>query len=331
MRKILGVILVLLLAISFLAACGTGIKLAEFTLSSVIVSPSTVTVNDTVTISATVTNVGEVSGGCDVSLTVDGYSDSKWIDLASGGNTTVSFTYAAASEGSYTVTVSTPNATVTKSLTVKIRDGYEAVPVWYVGDNWVYTCSYENPDGRTKQDTNELDVTVVAEVTVGGEASYQLSSFFVPPAARDAADMPLTLHIEAADIWNSKEYMEYLKQSSAIDELPSLPTTITWNYTGDYGWPYDTGKTWSFTKHTIAGPLDIVVEREAKVLGVENVTVPAGTFKCHHIVAYDPTSPDIYTYEHWFNAAVVKSDVKMIDRDTWAGEETRVLVSYSVS
>lgn len=327
MKKGFGVILVLLLAISFLAACGTGIKLAEFTLSSVIVSPSTATVNDTVTISATVTNVGEVTGGCDVRLAINGYSDTKSIALASGGNTTVSFSYAATTEGNYTVALSTPDATMTRNFVVKIGDGDED----YVGYNWVYTCSYENPDGNTKQDTNELHVTMVAEVAVEGEDSYQLSAVFVPQATRDASDMPLTLHVGTADIWNSKEYMEYLKQSSDIVELAGLPSTITWTYTGAYGWPYDTGKTWSFTKHTIAGPLDIVVEREAKVLGVENVTVPAGTFKCHHIVAYDPTSPDIYTYEHWFNAAVVKSDVKMIDRDTWAGEETRVLVSYSVS
>ena len=331
MRKVFGVILVLLLAVSFLAACGPD-KPAEFTLSSVIVSPSTATVNDTVTILATVTNVGEQSGSCDVSLTVNGYADSKPISsLAGDESADVSFSYTATSEGSYTVTVSTPDTNVTKSLIVKIWDEYEAVPVWYVDDNWVYSCSYANPDGRTKQDTNELSVTMVAEVTVEGEASYQLSSFFVPPAARDAADMPLTLHIETADIWNSKEHMEFLKQSSAIDELPGLPSTITWTYAEEYGWQYDTGKTWSATVHTVAGPLDITVERESKVLGVETITVPAGTFECFHIVTYDPASPDTYTYEHWFNATEVKSDVKMIDRDTWAGEETRVLTSYSVS
>ena len=119
MKKIFGVILVLLLAISFLAACGTGIKLAEFTLSSVIVSPSTATVNDTVTISATVTNVGEVTGGCDVRLTINGYSDSKWIDLANGGNTTISFSYVATTEGNYTIVLSTPDATITRNFVVK--------------------------------------------------------------------------------------------------------------------------------------------------------------------------------------------------------------------
>jgi hypothetical protein len=46
-------------------------------------------------------------------------------------------------------------------------------------------------------------------------------------------------------------------------------------------------------------------------------------------VEYDPAIPDTYTYEHWFNATV-KSDVKQIDRDTWAGAETRVLTSFSV-
>jgi len=110
-----------------------------------------------------------------------------------------------------------------------------------------------------------------------------------------------------------------------------MPSTITWTYAGEYGWPYETGKTWSATVHTVAGPLDLVVERESKVLGEETITVPAGTFDCYHIVTYDPASPDTYTYEHWLNVTDVKSDVKMIDRDTWAGEETRVLTSYYVS
>ena len=328
MKKILGVILILLLTVSFLTACGPD-KPAEFTLSSVFVSPSTATVNDTVIISAIVTNIGEVSGDCDVGLTINGYIDSKSISsLAGGESSVVSFAYAATSEGSYTVTVSTPDATVTRSLTVKIGDGDEEDWEDCVGNNWVYTCSYANPDGRTKQDSGELVVTIVGEETVEGEACYKLAGEFIPPAARDAADMPLTLHIESVDIWNSKAHLVYVKMSSAIDELPGLPTTITWAYSGDYGWPYETGKTWSATVHTVAGPLDLTVERESKVLGMETITVPAGTFECYHIVTYDPANPDIYTNEYWFNADV-KASVKVVDRDIWAGEETRVLVSYS--
>jgi hypothetical protein len=64
---------------------------------------------------------------------------------------------------------------------------------------------------------------------------------------------------------------------------------------------------------------------------METITVPAGTFECYHIVAYEPTSPNTYTNEFWFNADDVKSNVKEIDRSLWAGEETRELISYSVS
>jgi hypothetical protein len=178
MKKIFGVILVLLLAISFLAACGTGIKLAEFTLSSVIVSPSTATVNDTVTISATVTNTGEQSGSCDVSLTIDGYTDSKSVSSLTGDESAdVSFSYTATSEGSYTVTLSTPDANVTKSLTVKGEGQVVTVPVWFTGDSWVYDCSYENPEGTLKQGDVELTVTVTGEVSAGEEEGITEDSY----------------------------------------------------------------------------------------------------------------------------------------------------------
>ena len=145
MKRIFGVMLVLLLAVSFLTACGED-KPPEFTLSSVTVSPSTATVNGTVVISATVTNVGEVSGGCNVSLTIDGYINSKSISSLAGGESSVmSFAYAATTVGNYTATVSTPDDTESKSFTVKIGDGVEDRD--YIGDSWVYTCSYENPDG----------------------------------------------------------------------------------------------------------------------------------------------------------------------------------------
>ena len=347
MKKFFGVILVLLLAVSFLAACGPGTP-AEFTLSSVTVSPPAPVVNGTVTISATVTNAGEQSGSCDVSLTIDGYTDSKSVSsLAGGASSSVSFSYAATTEGSYTATVSTPNATMSKSFTVSaegpVGPGPGAgpeLPVWAVGDNWVYTCTYENPEGTSKYDPSELSLTVAGEVAAGAgegftEASYHLSGAFVPQAMRDsiAAGMTLVLHVSTADVWNVKASIQLVKMSSSIKELPGLPAGVTWAYTTSPSWPLTVGgDTWDFTKHTVAGGgmIDEMVNREGKVLDVEDITVPAGTFSCYHIVEYDPASPDTYTYEHWFNATV-KSDVKQIDRETWAGAETRVLASYSVS
>ena len=339
MKKIFGVILVLLLAVSFLAACESE-KPAEFTLSNMTISPSAPVVNDTVTISTTVTNVGEVADGCNVSLTIDGYTDSKSISsLAGGESSNVSFTYAATTVGNYTATVSTPDDTKSKSFTVKEEGQVVTVPVWFTGDSWVYDCSYENPEGAPKYATSELNVTVVPAGQEEGvnEASYHLSGVFTPEATRDSTHPPIpamVLHIGTAGIWNSVAHINFLKQSSAITELPGMPASVTWSYASPApSWTLHGGDTWTFTKHTLAGGgmVDITVNRQGKVLEIVDVTVPAGTFSCLHIVEYDPASPDTYTYEHWLNATVVKSDVKMIDRDTWDGAETRVLTSCSVS
>ena len=175
-----------------------------------------------------------------------------------------------------------------------------------------------------------LEVTVVGEETVGGADSYHLTGAFVPPARRDAATLPLTLTLGDMEVWHSKDYMDYVKMSSEIIELPGLPSTVTWAYPGDYGWPYEVGKTWSYTTHVVAGTLDEIYDKVSEVVAVETVTVPAGTFECYHVVVYEPANPDIYTNEYWFNADV-KNSVKVVDRDLWKGEETRELSSYSVS
>jgi predicted small lipoprotein YifL len=346
MKKFFGVMLVLLLAVSFLAACGQGTP-AKFELSSVTISPSEPVVNDTVTISTTVNNTGGQVGSCDVNLTIDGYTDSQPVSsLAGGASTSVHFSYTATTVGNYTATVSTPNATMSKSFNVSpggvinVTETGMPLPVWAVGDNWVYTCTYENPIGTSKYDPSELSLTVAAEMAAGAvagfpEASYHLNGSFTPQAMRDsiAAGMTLVLHVGTADVWNVQSSLQLVKMCSSIKELPGLPACVTWAYNTSPSWPIKTTVApWTFTKHTVAGGgmIDELVNREGKVLALENITVPAGTFICYHIVEYDPASPDTYTYEHWYNATV-KSDVKQIDRETWAGAETRVLKSYSVS
>jgi len=345
MKKFFGVILVLLLAVSFVAACGKAP--AKFTLSSVTISPSAPVVNDTVTISTTVTNAGGQAGSCDVSLTIDSYTDSKSVSsLAAGASSSVSFSYTATTEGSYTANVSTPDDSKSKSFTVSAGGGINVteegmpLPTLAVGDNWVYTCTYENPEGTPKYDPSELSLTVESEKAAGAvegfpEASYHLTGAFTPQAMRDsiAAGMTLVLHVGTADMYNVKSSLQLVKMCSSIKELPGLPACVTWAYTTSPSWPLKTTiAPWTFTKHTVAGGgmIDELVNREGKVLALENITVPAGTFTCYHIVEYDPASPDTYTYEHWYNGTV-KSDVKQIDRETWAGAETRVLKSYSVS
>jgi predicted small lipoprotein YifL len=332
MKKVFGVMIVLLLAVSFLAACGPG-EPAEFTLSSVTVSPSAPEVGDTVTISATVTNVGEQSGDCAVSLTVDGSTDSKSVSaLAGGASSSVSFTYDATAVGSYTAELSTPDDSKSKSFTVSEEGAppVEGVPTWSVGDYWVLDCSYTNPGGKVEEDAGQLTVTVTGEEALDGEVCYTSAGVFEPGALREAADMPLALTIETADIWTSKDKLVYMKMSSSIAELPGIPSTVAWTLAGDYGYPFE-GKTWSGSVHVVAGVIDEITDLEFEVLGEESVTVPAGTFDCWHIVVSESGSPGTYVNEYWINTTEVKSVVKEIERSLWKGEEVRELSSYSVS
>jgi len=334
MKRVFGVMVILLLTVSFLAACGEPPAPAEFTLSSVTVSPSAPEVNDTVTISATVTNVGEVSGDCDVGLTVGAYTDSESVSsLAGGASSSISFSYAATTAGDYTAELSTPDDSKSKSFTVGgVAPPVTGVPTWTAGDTWVMECSYANPGGKTEEDTCELTVTYQGvDEAVDGEDCYRASGVFEPGATRDAADMPLTLTINTADIWTSKDNLVYMKLSSAIAQLPGLPSNVTWTLTGDYGYPFAEGNTWSGSVRVVAGVLDTITDLEFKVLGEESITVPAGTFDCWHMVAYEPGSPGTYVNEYWINETKVKSVVKEIERSLWAGVETRELSSYEVS
>jgi hypothetical protein len=73
---------------------------AEFTFTDLIISTEEVTVGEDYNVSATATNVGDLEGYCDVSLTVNGVLDDvKTISLAGGESTTIVFTLTATTAG----------------------------------------------------------------------------------------------------------------------------------------------------------------------------------------------------------------------------------------
>src|SRR5450759_280254 len=211
-------------------------------------------------------------------------------------------------------------------------------PVWSVGDNWVYNCSYDsepsNPDVTPPVvNTGELNVTTTD--TTGD--NYTVLADYVPDANRVDATTGLALAVSSADQYVIKANMQNQKQYATILALGFLAdnATIEWTYDSPVPcWPPSVGGTWSFTKHTsdALGIVNKTVTRQGMVLGVETITVPAGTFPCWHIVEYDPAdpanipTPTKFTYEHWFSETA-GSDVKMIDRETYMGVETRELTS----
>lgn len=207
-------------------------------------------------------------------------------------------------------------------------------PVWEVSNSWSYNYTYDSGPMEippvAARVTNEGGMDISVTDTSGD--NYTLSADYVPDADRVDATTGSALTVLEADVTINKANMQYVKQFASLLAYGAIAdnATITWTYTPVPSWTLDVGATYNFTKHTVdeLGIVDKTDTRQGEILGVENVTVPAGTFSCVHIVEYDPATPETYTYEHWFNETVVKSDVKMIDRETYKGEEIRELTSY---
>ena len=90
---------------------------ARFELSSLQVSPTTVTAGNGVTISARISNVGGLEGDYTVTLSVNGtFEASQTVRLIAGGSTTVSFTVVKDAEGTYAVEIDGLTSTFTVTL-----------------------------------------------------------------------------------------------------------------------------------------------------------------------------------------------------------------------
>ncbi len=79
---------------------------AEFVLSNLVVSPTSIETGETVTVSVSVANVGEESGSYTAELLVDGSKvDEETVTLVGGASETVEFTGVSGDEGTHTVAV----------------------------------------------------------------------------------------------------------------------------------------------------------------------------------------------------------------------------------
>jgi len=99
---------------------------AEFELSNLVVSPTTVEIGEPISVSVTVTNVGEEAGSYTAELLIDDSKvDEDTVTLVGGASETVEFTGVSGEEGSHTVSV----GDLSGSFTVEMPPGG-------VGVNW---------------------------------------------------------------------------------------------------------------------------------------------------------------------------------------------------
>lgn len=119
------------------------------------------------------------------------------------------------------------------------------------------------------------------------------------------------------------------RTTSIATALESNPLFNTKSLSPFRVWPLEVGKSWEYKGEFMGGETSL--SQTAKVVGIEDVTVPAGTFRAYKIV-YTGTATKKSGYSwnrvdtHWY-APSVKADVKSLV-DTPDHQGVMELVSY---
>lgn len=189
-----------------------------------------------------------------------------------------------------------------------------------VVDTSTYFMSVDDETQVSGKDCYHVDMSVQNAV-VGKTGAERV--------ARSAAGMVNTSVI-GGEMWYLKDTFDLAKKKPvSLAYGNETYTTLTYTYNGSHGAPWEAGKTWTFSTNVSATTgVTWQVASSAKVAAEEDITVPAGTFKCYRIeyTAAGSTQPNLI--EWW--SEDVGMFVKLVDYGNYAGIETRVLISKTL-
>ena len=195
------------------------------------------------------------------------------------------------------------------------------------GTSWVYDVDY-----GTEREI--WTVTVAGGEPVSAADCYvTVTSFDTPPervlhSEQLGAEIGLTLSSETT--WLDRGTLEPVKnESSTSIALMGLriDTTTAFTCEGRCGAPLSVGQEWTYEQLSVpsmGSPMSSAWE--AEVLGIQEITVPAGSYRCYKVVHSSPEG----TRTLWWSAdGNLLAPVKVMDEASWSGTETRLLRSYA--
>ena len=203
------------------------------------------------------------------------------------------------------------------------------------GPTWVLNVRY---DGTFEVHT----ATVVGEEAIEGTDCYVAEwAFDMNPFRYDsAAGYPLKtferMDYIAKDTMDSKRNYIKLEVAGMIE----LQTTKTQTYTGNHGQQYSFGDSYHFEEYTDLVPDTLASSFtdtiEVNVVAFEDITVPAGDFRCYKIEytlvvsGQDPPkdTPALTRTEWWSAEYDLLAPVKAIDFVAYQKDEVKELASY---
>ena len=197
------------------------------------------------------------------------------------------------------------------------------LPVLMMGDTWTTNGSMAGSDVT-------VILTVTGDEVVEGKAAYVLEGT-INPALEGIVDT-IVMKLDKSSMLP----LEMQMMGESDGDPFEITTTSSYDITGAPKYPKELGNqtTVIATQTTVTktlGQLETeMTETETttsvyKVEGIEDITVPAGTFTCFKEVEYDEAGVVLNT--DWQSAATKHFNVKSIDGETG---DVMELVSYSV-
>ncbi len=194
----------------------------------------------------------------------------------------------------------------------------------------VYNVHYE-AEGVT--DDTVWTLSTVGEETIDGVDCHVMEVSFDKEPQRvmviEVMNMSMNMSVTALKTWADKQTGQPVKAESSNKAMGFLVSTdTTFSYEGDYGFPLAEGKTWSY--ESVSTPSmgePVTTSMDVVVTGMEEVTVPAGTYSCYRVVNSNESGET--TTEWWSAEGDYPMLVKVVDEASWEGVETRELVSVS--
>lgn len=290
------------------------LKPAEFTVSNLVITPAEPAVWEEATVTAKVENTGEVEGTYTASFKIDGDEvETQDVAVAGGAAETVAFSFMRDVGPSCEIEIDG------LTQTVAIREG--VLPTLSVGDRWASQFTFEDIE-------YEMTLEVTGEGVTDGRDCYVLEGSIEPP-------MMGFLSSASVKLDKATMFMLRVQMSGEYQGEPFIAAdSYSYEFPGALPYPLEVGKeievveTYTST-FTMAGETETETVTNTytyKVEAIEEVTVPAGTFRCFKLVEYDEAGTAVYTC--WMSDKVKQFNVKELDPET--GEVTE-LVSYSVS
>jgi hypothetical protein len=190
-----------------------------------------------------------------------------------------------------------------------------------VDSQWAYTVTYGT-------EVTTWTYSVFMEETVGGVDCYMSFAVFSAPPKRVASGSSVT--VTAAQTWRSQDNLAQYQATAAINLFGmNVTTTMTDTYTAGTPDFFSVGDTWQYDEYLVLNPPlspSTHTINDVTVVGMEEITVPAGTFNCYKI-EYRVAGTLVKT--EWWSPQVL-GYVKQVSTGTYALPEIQELASYSL-